>query len=115
MEIDKQLLKVVLDSLNSKKAERIVIMNLTGKSDLCDYQVVCSGQTEPQTIAIADALEKNLRNTLKIKPAAIEGRKTGHWILMDYGSLMIHVFTETLRDYYAIEDIWPDTVIDHQQ
>ena len=79
-------------------------------SDLCDYQLICSADNERQTGAIASFIEDTLRTELKAKPAAIEGKTNGHWILLDYGAVNIHIFYDYLRDYYALEEIWPKAI-----
>ena len=89
-----------------KKAIRMVLMDLKGLSDICDYQLICSGENERQTSAIADAIEKNLRSDMGIKPSSVEGKTNGHWILMDYGPVNVHIFYDYLRDYYALEQLW---------
>ena len=91
-----------------KKASRLVIQDLRHRSDICDYQVICSGSSDRQTQAICNSIEDLVRQKLKQRPVAIEGKQTGHWILLDYGSVVVHVFLEEIRDYYALENLWPD-------
>lgn len=93
---------------SDKKATRIVVMDLNGKSDICDHMMVCSGSNDRQTRAIAQAIEENLKIKFGVSPLAIEGKQNGHWILMDYGNTLVHIFFDYLRDYYAIENLWPD-------
>ena len=83
-------------------------MDLRGHSDVCDYQFICSGESDRQTRAIADAIEAKCRQAGKVKPFAIEGKQTGHWILLDYGATVIHIFYLYLRDFYALEEMWPN-------
>lgn len=90
-----------------KKAVRPVIIDLRGASDLCDFQFICSGENERQTRAIADAIEARNKQLFGVRPVAIEGKQSGNWILMDYGSTLIHIFYDYLRDYYALEQLWP--------
>src|SRR5690606_8309635 len=89
-----------------KKAMRPVMMDLRGQSDLADVQFVCSGDNNRQTRAIAEAIEARCKQ-LGIRPVAVEGKQAGNWILMDYGSTLIHIFFDYLRDYYALEQLWP--------
>ena len=91
-----------------KKAFRLVVMDLRGLSDVCDYQFICSAENEKQSFAIAEAIEEACKKDHGVKPLAIEGKKSGHWVLLDYGSVMVHVFYNYLRDYYALEEIWPN-------
>ena len=89
-----------------KKAFRPVLIDLRGLADFCDYQFICSGENDRQTKAIAEAIEERCKKN-GVRPAAVEGRQSGNWITMDYGSTIIHVFFDYLRDYYALEEIWP--------
>jgi ribosome-associated protein len=91
----------------SKKAMRPVILDLRGQSDICDFQLVCSGTNTKQTQAIASAIEDHCKTTGGLRPVAIEGKQSGNWILLDYGSTIVHIFFDELRDFYAIEEIWP--------
>jgi ribosome-associated protein len=106
-----ELAQVAAKTATDKKAKRIVLLDLKGMSDLCDYQLICSADNERQTGAIASAIEDGLRIALGVKPSAIEGKTNGHWILMDYGALSIHIFYDYLRDYYALEEIWPQATL----
>ncbi|MDD9950918.1 MAG: ribosome silencing factor [Zetaproteobacteria bacterium] len=106
-----EMLKKLVDAAKDKKAERVVVLDLQGKSDICDYQLICSAATDRQTKAIASHIDKVCRADLKLTPASIEGVQTGHWILLDYGSLMVHVFMGPMRDYYALESLWPGAIM----
>jgi ribosome-associated protein len=101
------LAKAAAKAASEKKAKRLVLLDLKGMSDLCDYQFICSADNERQSGAIAAHIEEALKSTLGIRPLATEGKTNGHWILMDYGPLNIHIFYDYLRDYYALEQIWP--------
>lgn len=90
-----------------KKAVRPLLIDLRGQSDLCDFQFICSGENERQTRAIADAIEERCRKAGGVRPVAIEGKQSGNWILLDYGSCLVHIFYNYLRDYYALETLWP--------
>ena len=89
-----------------KKAQRPVLLDLRGQSDMCDFQFICSGDNTRQTQAIAASVEGMLKQR-GMKPVAIEGQQSGNWILIDYGATIVHVFFEQLRDYYALEQLWP--------
>jgi ribosome-associated protein len=102
LDIARQAAAAALD----KKAGRLVLQDLRGQSDLCDFQLVCSGENDRQTRAIADAIEDQLKKA-GTRPVAVEGKQTGNWILVDFGSVLIHVFLESLRDFYAIETLFP--------
>lgn len=101
------LVKLIANVALEKKATRVVAQNLEGKSGLCDYQIVISGSNERQTQAIATHIEDTLREKKVARPFAVEGKQTGHWILMDYDGVLVHIFLDTIRDYYAMERLWP--------
>ena len=81
-------------------------MDLNGISDVCSYNMICSGANDKQTIAIAQAVEDHCRTKLGVKPIAVEGKSSGHWVLLDYGYTMVHVFYDYIRDYYSLEELW---------
>ncbi len=99
--------KEAMNAAADKKAVRPVLLDLRGVSELCDFQFICSGENERQTRAIADAIEERCRKLGGVRPVVIEGKQTGNWILLDYGSTLIHIFYNYLRDYYALESLWP--------
>ncbi len=105
------LVQLIAKAAGEKKAERMTSQDLRGISSLCDYQVICSGNNERQTQAICSHIEDTLRIEASVKPLAIEGKQTGNWILMDYGDVMIHIFLDSLRDYYGLERLWPKAAV----
>ncbi len=102
------LVKLIAAAALEKKATRVIAQNLEGKSSLCDYQIVISGSNERQTQAIATHIEDQLREKKVAKPFAVEGKQTGHWILMDYDGVLVHIFLDSIRDFYAMERLWPN-------
>lgn len=90
-----------------KKASRVVCLDLHEVSDLCEMQFICSGENDRQTRAIADAIEEQLRTRMNLRPLAVEGKQTGNWVLLDYGNVLVHIFLNIYRDYYAVDTIWP--------
>ncbi len=99
--------KFAVAAARDKKATRLILQDLRGFSDLCDFQLICSGQNEKQTQAIADSIQGDLKQKASLQVLAVEGKTSGHWILLDYGSLIVHVFYDYVRDYYALEELWP--------
>lgn len=90
-----------------KKANRVVLQDLRGQSDICEYQLICSGSNAQQTKAICQGIEAFGKNNFGLKPIAVEGRQSGNWILLDFGNSIIHIFEESIRDYYAVDRLWP--------
>ncbi len=90
-----------------KKAAEIVLLDLTGLTTLADYFVICSGGSERQLDAIADSIVEELGKD-QIRPIGREGVPASHWILLDYGSVIVHVFTPPERDFYQLEKRWSE-------
>lgn len=103
-----ETIKAIAEASLDKKATRIITLDVSEISDVCDYQFICSGRNEMQTKAIAQSIQGSLKKDLNLRVNKIEGLTSGHWILMDYGNVNVHIFYEPLRDYYAIESIWGD-------
>ena len=103
LEIAKEASKVVLE----KKGTDLVLLDLKPQEDTCDYQLLCSVENEVHAKTISDAIERQCAKAIKIKPVFVEGRTNAQWIAMDYGSIIIHIFLSTVRNYYALERLWP--------
>lgn len=98
-----QAAKAALD----KKSIDTVILELKDLTVIADYFVICSGANTPQVKAIAEHIEHELRE-LGIRPIGVEGRDNAHWILLDYGDVVVHIFEEETRAYYELEKFWLD-------
>jgi len=90
-----------------KKGLDLVIFDLRGISDIADYFLICSGTSDRQLRAIADAIEDALLK-IGIKMDHKEGYQGSSWILLDYGDLVAHIFNEDKRQYYDLERLWGD-------
>ena len=90
-----------------KKAADVVLLDLRHTPAFTDFFVLCSGQSSRQVKAIADGVEEALR-TAKVRPSHIEGYDRGEWVLMDYFTFIVHVFTPQTRVFYSLERLWGD-------
>jgi ribosome-associated protein len=90
-----------------KKAADIVLLDLAALTTLADYFVICSGGSERQLDAIADGIVEGLREE-GVRPIGREGTSASHWVLLDFGSVIVHVFTPPDRDYYQLERHWSE-------
>lgn len=90
-----------------KKASDVVILDLRNTPAFTDFFILCSGQSQRQVKAIADAVEEALR-AAKVRPAHVEGYERGEWVLMDYFTFIVHVFTPQTRAFYSLERLWGD-------
>ncbi len=89
------------------KALDLILLDVSGFSSFADYFVICSGKSSRQVQGIADNLESALRGR-GIRPLGLEGKTEGHWILMDYGEVIVHVFYEPVRRFYDLESLWSE-------
>jgi ribosome-associated protein len=90
-----------------KKATDVLVLDLRHTPAFTDFFVVCSGQNTRQVKAIADSIEESLR-AAKIKPAHVEGYDRAEWVLMDFFSFIVHIFSPSTREFYALERLWGD-------
>ncbi len=88
-----------------RKAEEVVVLDLRQTADFADYFLLLSGANQRQLVAIADAVMETLRAEGR-RPAHVEGYPRGEWILLDYGSFVVHVFTPRTRRFYDLERLW---------
>ncbi len=93
---------------DAKKAEDVTVLDLTELSDVCDYFVLATGSNNRLVDAIVDEIEEKVAAAYNEHPIAIEGRDEKSWILMDYGSIVVHVFTPEAREFYRLEKLWGD-------
>lgn len=91
----------------AKKARDIVGIDLHEVSSVADYFLIMSGSNKPQLKAISDNIEEKLAEQ-GLRPLRIEGYREAEWILLDYGSLVVHIFVDEQRDYYNLERLWGD-------
>lgn len=90
-----------------KKAQDVVVLDLRHTPAFTDYFVLCTGLNVRQVKAIADAIEESLR-AAKVRPSHIEGYERAEWVLMDYFTFVVHVFTPQTRAFYALDRLWGD-------
>ena len=102
-----ELARRIVELAEDKKAADIVLLELTPLTTLADYFVICSGGSERQLDAIADGIVGELRDE-KIRPIGREGTAASHWVLLDFGSVIVHIFTPPERDYYGLEKHWSE-------
>jgi ribosome-associated protein len=103
-----EIAKAVRAALD-KKALDVVVLDLRHTQAFTDFFLLCSGQNVRQAHAIADAIEEAL-SAVKRRPAHVEGYKRGDWILMDFFTFIVHVFTPQTREFYSLERLWGDAV-----
>jgi ribosome-associated protein len=88
-----------------KKAYDLLVMDVSEQSSLADYFVICTGRSDTQVQAIAQSIEENL-GRMGMRPRSMEGYSRAHWVLIDYGDVIVHVFLESVRRFYDLERLW---------
>ena len=102
-----ELARRIVELAEDKKAADIILLDLSALTTMADHFVICSGGSERQLGAIADGIIEALRDE-GIRPIGREGVPASHWVLLDYGSVIVHVFTPPERDYYGLEKHWAE-------
>lgn len=103
-----ELAKVAAFAADSKKAGDIVLLDLSSKTDVCDYFLICTGENSRQVDAIVDEVREKVSANCGVSPISCEGREGLSWVLVDYGSVVVHVFRPETRDFYRLERLWGD-------
>ena len=99
------MLDLILNSLQSDKAEEIVTLDLRGKSSVADHMVVASGRSTRQVVALAEKLTDRLKQNLGVITRT-EGKDAGDWVLIDAGDVIVHLFRPEVREFYQLEKMW---------
>lgn len=111
--IDKKiLLETIIEGIENVKGEDISILDFSEISNnVTDYFIICNGNSTTQVSAIAASIERHVKTELKERPWHIEGTENNQWVLLDYISIVVHIFLPDIREYYDIENLWGDVKI----
>lgn len=106
------LLANIIKGIEDVKGADIDILDLREiENTVCDYFVVCNGNSNTQVVAISNSIQKAVSKELKEKPWHVEGTENAEWVLMDYVNIVVHIFQKHVREYYNIESLWGDAKI----
>ena len=104
-----QLIAQIIKGIEEVKGNNIDILDLREiENTVCDYFIICNGTSNTQVNAIVNSVQKTVSKALQDKPWHIEGSENAEWVLMDYVSVVVHVFQKHIREYYDIESLWGD-------
>ena len=103
----KEIIAVAVRALSDKKGQELKVLYTAGQTTLAEYFIICSGTSNTQVRALAEAVEEALSKAGE-EPHHIEGHRGGLWTLMDYSAVVIHIFTEEGREFYDLERLWSD-------
>lgn len=103
--------KAILCAVEARrfKAIDLVLLDVSRFSSFADYFIICSGTSGRQVQGIADNLESSLKDK-GLRPIGIEGKREGHWVLLDFGDVIIHVFYDPVRRFYDLESLWSEAL-----
>jgi ribosome-associated protein len=96
-----------VNAVYGRKARKVIILDVRPLTSVADAFIICSGRSHRQVSAIAEFIRQALKKQ-NIQPLSVEGLKEGHWVLLDYGHVIIHIFYEPVRDFYDLEGLWID-------
>lgn len=102
----KEFAMVAARAIDDKKGSDIVIQDVSELLNVTDYFVIATGANNRRVDAIAEEVEEKLREMCDIKPISREGLDEGEWVLLDYGSIVVHIFQPATRDFYRLEQLW---------
>lgn len=98
-------IKTMIEVIDKLKGEETLVLDLSDRSSLCDYCVICTARSDRNAKAIADELNKALKEK-NIERITIDGYDDGSWILIDYNEILVHILLRETREYYRLEELW---------
>lgn len=109
---DQTLRNLIVDAIQDKKGRGITVLDLSGIESAPAHEfIICQGRTPQQVAAIADCVRDSLLEKVHVKPYNYDGYRNAQWIVIDYGSTMVHVFVPDARLLYNLEELWNDAVL----
>ena len=103
----REMIALAVRALDAKKGKDIKVLYTANQTTLADYFVICTGTSNTQVKALSDAVEDAMTKAGE-EPHHVEGHRGGQWTLLDYSAIVVHVFTEEAREFYALERLWSD-------
>lgn len=100
--------RTIVNIITDMKGEDIMLLDLREVTLITDFFVICTGGSDRQLRAIVERVDEKIRDIYGRKVWRIEGDSTGGWVLMDYGDIVVHAFSQSQREYYDLEGLWRD-------
>lgn len=109
MKEQKQLLDNIISGIKEKKGKNITTIDLKGiPGVVCDYFVICEGNTPTQVAALAESVEHVVKTNTQESPIRVQGQRLAEWVGIDYGDIIVHIFLPEKRNFYNIDNLWSD-------
>lgn len=107
-----QVVEKIIEGIQERKGHSITVVDMTKLEDApCEYFVIAEGDSNVQVNAIALSVRDYVRDEIRVKPYAIDGLENCHWVALDYGHIIVHVFQREFREFYDIEHLWEDATL----
>jgi ribosome-associated protein len=106
-----ELARYIVDLIADKKGENIVLLDIRKLTIIADYFVICSGTSERQLKAITETITEEVKKNQHVISHHVEGEASSGWVLIDYGSIIVHAFSPEIRDYYDLEGFWQEAAV----
>jgi len=101
--------RLIVEAIKEKKGHRIVTIDLSRvENSICDCFIICHGESVTQVDAIAESIERKMKEEGRTRAHHVEGLQNSQWVLIDYFDVLVHVFQEEYRDFYRLEELWAD-------
>ena len=101
--------ELILEAIREKKGHQIVSIDLSEvENSICDFFIICHGESVTQVGAITDSIEKKMKEEARIRAHHVEGVQNSQWVLLDYFDILVHVFQEEFRSFFKLEELWAD-------
>lgn len=101
-----ELARHIVEAIADKKGEDVLLLDIQDVSILADYFIIGSTASERQAKAVVESIKQETKQTFDVRPLRVEGEPASGWILMDYGGVVVHLFTPEVRAYYDLEGLW---------
>ena len=107
-----EIIEKIVEGIQDVKGKKITLVDMTKLDNYtCGYFVICQGESNTQVNSIAESIKDHVRETLRVKPFAVDGMTNAEWVAMDYGEIIVHVFQPEARNFYQLESLWEDAKI----
>jgi len=101
--------ELILEAIREKKGRQIISIDLSEvENSICDFFIICHGDSVTQVGAITESIEKKLKEEARIRAHHVEGLQNSQWVLLDYFDILVHVFQEEFRSFFKLEELWAD-------
>jgi ribosome-associated protein len=106
--------RTIIGCIQEKKGSEIIQINLTNTDNsVCEFFIIAHGDSSTQVKAIARHIEDLLREQHNIRALHSEGYENAQWVLLDYNTIVVHIFQQEIREYYKLEELWADAELEH--